>query len=916
QLEELRPYFPRSEADGEILTKPKIQTLSTSEIAHLRLNQTVLYGDKLEIERAKHSIFLKHGLRIPPIVVLHVPPHGYYLLDGNHRAYLSHHNQRELDAFVIRYEPKDWVNIPWHEFIINGKRPLTETKFNVQPGFDEAAYLLRALQMPLPEILEPSYESIRHLSKAQRLELKKAISALLRDKNLSKHYDRKVLKEIHGRLKQLRAEARQSHTRRTLPTMEGLETLIEQFNGDRKQMAASLGVDEPYLRYHLKKFGFLGETKGPREIARAKTAEATRAAKRSDSTPVWKKPAGYKTEPEDIDVEALHRQISDVIRSIKEASIQSQHIPIELLKVVLRSIERDRFDRARVYGGVEYARSTFLSFKGDIGGTQVDVIETRLRRIVGSLASKAKKSAPPQRSKDGIRSEARQPGAEAYEILAQHKVTFENDLIIPNFGRNPQTVEWDTLRIGVSRYRFDEEITSDPQLWGRPKFIVQTYDPRVVFMGESEWEKLPRYPDNPDFPELRSLRRIEYKIQERRKENKNGIVFIKLPLNGEGLILYNSSRKIALKLQLIEEVGDEFTIQFIASPNDGRTLNHIESSAAELWKLEAPRPRYRSEARQDGFSKLIREHVIAVHIFMSVHAAMMFPIYIGKFVDQYLVPIGLLPEDHLRLAPEALHWEALLGLAMAYLIGHAEIWWHERAHYWEAVSQIVLREDLLPRAQEILNQSGFQQLKLELKSFLPRFARGFSEDERAIMRSQGDLIGLGSWFKRWIRRLAWEGRMFLFVPFGTFPGITRHGLSYQPDAPFNLNVSAAGPRKSGQMAFSAFVTAAVLLPLAFWFNAFIVGAGGIMALGLSVVGFLDWMFADPGSLSKLNERLRQEKEAQEKVAAQLSGEKTENWYDQMPAVKEKMIKTRIIETTLPDGSRLRAPWGFRNSGMG
>jgi enolase len=87
---------------------------------------------------------------------------------------------------------------------------------------------------------------------------------------------------------------------------------------------------------------------------------------------------------------------------------------------------------------------------------------------------------------------------------------------------------------------------------------------------------------------------------------------------------------------------------------------------------------------------------------------------------------------------------------------------------------------------------------------------------------------------------------------------------------------------------------------------------GRLALGIGAVGLLDRFFADPGKHRQFMEQERKAKEAKERVEAVARG----RWLEQVAAVKERMRTTRLQVARQVDGVELRAPWGFRNSGMG
>jgi len=258
---------------------------------------------------------------------------------------------------------------------------------------------------------------------------------------------------------------------------------------------------------------------------------------------------------------------------------------------------------------------------------------------------------------------------------------------------------------------------------------------------------------------------------------------------------------------------------------------------------------------------LERGWVIANHILVSFHVA---------FISSVLcIPLDTANKGEVLrfifVSPET-----IVSVVFWYLTCHIGIALHEMGHYLRALDLISLKSSLLPEAQKRKRDS------------LPA-------------------------------RLAWYAGMFIRIPWGRFDGVRKQGLTYYPDAPYNLAVAAAGPRMSRNVAWAMLPMAGVLLAYGLT-GPFLPGIyAGRLFLGIGAVGLLDFLLADPGQYKKFKERERAAIKRGKTVAAE--GTK-QRWVDMVAEVKQRMIDTRIQETTLADGTLLKAPWGFRNSGMG
>ncbi len=159
-------------------------------------------------------------------------------------------------------------------------------------------------------------------------------------------------------------------------------------------------------------------------------------------------------------------------------------------------------------------------------------------------------------------------------------------------------------------------------------------------------------------------------------------------------------------------------------------------------------------------------------------------------------------------------------------------------------------------------------------------------------------------------RLLYLGGMFLRIPYGRAPGVTKEGLNYYPDAPYNLAVAAAGPRASRNVAIATLPVAAALLALGLRAELMPAIYAGRLLLGIGLVSFLDFRLADPGKYAEFRERERQARDKARSVAV-VSG-----WLRQCPEIKRRMVEGRIQEALHPQLGPVTAPWQFRNCGMG
>jgi enolase len=260
---------------------------------------------------------------------------------------------------------------------------------------------------------------------------------------------------------------------------------------------------------------------------------------------------------------------------------------------------------------------------------------------------------------------------------------------------------------------------------------------------------------------------------------------------------------------------------------------------------------------------LERGWVIANHILVSFHVA---------FISSVLcIPANAADKgDVLRFifaSPET-----LVSVLFWYTTWHVGIAVHEMGHYLKAVDLNSLKRSLLADAQR---------------------------SRHAPMAT----------------RIAWYAGMFVRIPWGRFNGVRKQGLTYYPDSPYNLAVAAAGPRTSRNLAWATLPVAVVLITWGLVAANHAPIYAGRLLLGMGAVGLLDFFLADPGQYRTFKYRERAARERRHSVET-TGTKKTHRWIDTAASVKQRMIETRMQETTLPDGTPLKAPWGFRNSGMG
>lgn len=250
--------------------------------------------------------------------------------------------------------------------------------------------------------------------------------------------------------------------------------------------------------------------------------------------------------------------------------------------------------------------------------------------------------------------------------------------------------------------------------------------------------------------------------------------------------------------------------------------------------------------------------VIANHILVSFHVA---------FISSVLA----IP-DTATTREAVLHFiflspETIVSALFTYMVFHTAIALHELGHFLEAARLRALSDSI---------------------------------QESVEARLAGSLSD----------RLPYLLHLFIRIPYGRAIGIKREGLNYYPDAPYNLAVAAAGPRASLMVARIALPVALLLLAVGLLRDVSLVLNLGRILLGLGVVTGLDFLLADPGKYREFRRRERRASEA----AATLP--EATSWAAMAPAAKRRIIERSMQEATHPRLGKVRAPWQFRNCGMG
>ena len=267
---------------------------------------------------------------------------------------------------------------------------------------------------------------------------------------------------------------------------------------------------------------------------------------------------------------------------------------------------------------------------------------------------------------------------------------------------------------------------------------------------------------------------------------------------------------------------------------------------------------------------LERGWVIANHKLVSFHAAFISSVL--SLPAAALATIAAAEDANIKL--EVLKfmffsWETIVSLIILYLSWHIGIAIHEMGHFLTAVKLTALNKDSQEKADAVIQGGG--------------------------------------------GKFGWYATMFLQIPWGKFYGVKKEGGNFAPDAPYNLAVAASAPIWSQWLA-------TIFLPIAGFFILVGLAAGqdwmiyiGRFFLAPGCVGLLDRLLADPGKLKEFRMR---EKTAAEAAARAAEAVSKDSWMVQVGQLKKKLLTTRMQSVTLKDGSKVAAPWQFRNCAMG
>ena len=286
--------------------------------------------------------------------------------------------------------------------------------------------------------------------------------------------------------------------------------------------------------------------------------------------------------------------------------------------------------------------------------------------------------------------------------------------------------------------------------------------------------------------------------------------------------------------------------------------DHVRSRmrSGNVWLPQLP-------TRQPG-AYLEKGWVIANHKLVSFHAA---------FISSVLsLPIG----EHAVQGKLAtlkfmfLSWETVVSAVILYISWHVAISIHELGHYVTAIKLNALNQDSQAEAEEMAGKSA-------------------------------------------VSKFIWYAKAFLKIPWGKFAGVKKDNGNYAPDAPYNLAVAAAAPMWSQWLAVVALPIAAACIGIGLSIGNESLIYIGRFFLAPGIVGLLDRFLADPGKLKEFN---RRERLAAERAASGARAVSSDSWLSQVGDLKQRLLTTRIQSVELNDGTKVNAPWQFRNCAMG
>ena len=279
-------------------------------------------------------------------------------------------------------------------------------------------------------------------------------------------------------------------------------------------------------------------------------------------------------------------------------------------------------------------------------------------------------------------------------------------------------------------------------------------------------------------------------------------------------------------------------------------------------------------AQSKAAGYLERGWVIANHKLVSFHAAFISSVL--SLPAAALATAAADPEANIKLDVLRfmfLSGETIVSLLILYLSWHIGIAIHEIGHFLTAVKLTALNKDSQEKADAVTQGGG--------------------------------------------GKFGWYAQMFLLIPWGKFYGVKKENGNFAPDAPYNLAVAAAAPVWSGYLAAIFLPIAAICIGLGLFLGTH---AGEILIyigrffLAPGCVGLLDRLLADPGKLREF--RMREQAAAEAAARAAEAAAAGESWFARVAEVKKSLLTSRMQSVTLADGTKVTAPWQYRNCAMG
>ncbi|MBN1973436.1 MAG: hypothetical protein JW787_07335 [Sedimentisphaerales bacterium] len=291
-----------------------------------------------------------------------------------------------------------------------------------------------------------------------------------------------------------------------------------------------------------------------------------------------------------------------------------------------------------------------------------------------------------------------------------------------------------------------------------------------------------------------------------------------------------------------------------------------------------------SECKKSGIFNRIRcktignaagylEHgwVIANHKLVSFHAAFISSILNlpTKELADKIDAGGNAKFEVLKFMFSPANYEVWVSLAVLYLSWHIAIAIHEMGHFLTAAKLTALNKDSQEKADKAL--------------------------------ASGGKFGL-------------YAQMLLLIPWGKFYGVKKEGGNFAPDAPYNLAVAASAPIWSQWLATICLPIAIIGIVLGLKTGNEALIYIGRFFLAPGCVGLLDRLLADPGKLREFRTREKTAAEAAARAAQAAAG--AGNWFSRVGQLKKQLLTTRMQSVNLKDGTKVAAPWQYRNCAMG